>query len=157
MTPSSSTAISNRKKPSLRTWLQTLMAMRSRPMELRQTVVTITSYTAITILAFVTVTTLYCFFLALSVFDDVIRVSAPGHLWQKTKDRGVAMVDWVSILDQVRVQLSQLADWQDRKRESWPFDQIDSDRLHDLVTAVTDYLSDYVHANRHDNDHRAQK
>ncbi|KAI9491249.1 hypothetical protein BDB00DRAFT_833644 [Zychaea mexicana] len=148
----SSTAVSNSNKratvPSIRSWLQTLLATKSRPQELRQTVITLTSYMTISILALCTVTTLFCFFLAVSVFDDLVRKTAPSQLWQKTKDRGLRMVDWVSILDEVRVHLTHLAEFEQEKRESWPFNQIDSDRFHDLVTAVTDYLHDYVHTNR---------
>ncbi|KAI9275704.1 hypothetical protein BDA99DRAFT_496256 [Phascolomyces articulosus] len=152
--PTSSTAVSNSNRgvgtaiPSIRSWIQTLLAARSQPGELRHTVVTLTSYMTISILALCTVTTLFCFFLAVSVFDDLVRKTAPSQLWQKTKDRGMKMVDWSSILDQVRTQLTHLAEFEQEKRESWPFNQIDSDRFHDLVTAVTEYLNDYVHASR---------
>ena len=148
----STTAVSSSNRgtniPSIRLWLQTLLNVRARPGELRHTVVTFTSYMTISILALCTVTTLFCFFIAVTVFDDIVRKTAPSQLWQKTKNRGLQMVDWVSILDQVKVQLIHLAEFEQEKRESWPFNQIDSDRFHDLVTAVTEYLNDYVHTNR---------
>ncbi|KAI9320467.1 hypothetical protein BX666DRAFT_1875126 [Dichotomocladium elegans] len=98
-------------------------------------IVTLTSYMTVGTIALFTVTSLFCFFFALSVLEDLIRAAIPTRLWQQ---------DWTVAVDKVRLHLTTLAEWERRNKDTWPFRYQDTDRFHDMLCALTDYLKNYV-------------
>jgi hypothetical protein len=52
------------------------------------------------------------------------------------------------LVDRISNQLTNFAEWEKQKRASWyPEDHpiYHEDRFHDLISAVTTYMNDYVH------------
>ncbi|KAI7874895.1 hypothetical protein K492DRAFT_173947, partial [Lichtheimia hyalospora FSU 10163] len=101
--------------------------------------ITLTSYMAIGTLAVFTVTSLFCFFLAVSVCEDLIRASIPRRLLQ---------YDYITVIEKVQVHLTHFVDWEQRKRDTWPFKYREMDRIHKVLVYLTDYLKDYIHHHR---------
>lgn len=113
--------------------------LRAHGRVLPQFLITLTSYMAIGTLAVFTVTSLFCFFLAVSVCEDVIRAAIPTRLLQ---------YEWIIVIDKVQAHLTHFAEWEQRKRDTWPFKYRDMDRFHKMLVYLTEYLRDYVHHHR---------
>lgn len=125
-----SAAVSNNES---QTWL------KAHGRVMPQFLITLTSYMAIGTLAVFTVTSLFCFFLAVSICEDVIRAAIPTRLLH---------YDWLIVIDKVQTHLTHLAEWEQRKRDTWPFKHRDMDRFHKMLVALAEYLRDYVHYHR---------
>lgn len=106
----------------------------------RQSLITVTIGT----FTLVAISSLFCLFFLVSLFDDFIQLVSPGRIITFTKNR----IDWTGFIDRISHQLTNFAEWEKQKRASWyPEDHpiYHEDRFHDLINAVTTYMNDYVH------------
>jgi hypothetical protein len=102
------------------------------------------SYMTIGTLTLMTISSLFCLFLVISFVDDCIKVISPGKMITMTKNQ----IDWTGLVDRISHQLTNFAEWEKSKRSSWYPENhpiYHEDRFHDLISAVTTYMNDYVH------------
>ncbi|OAD70025.1 hypothetical protein PHYBLDRAFT_172040 [Phycomyces blakesleeanus NRRL 1555(-)] len=132
----------------LRSWLKANVATPPQPM--RHSIVTLASYMTVGTIAIVAISSLFCLFMAVSMVDDVLRITAPDRLWLLLRDHWLRL-DWTHLADKLSEQLTSLAEWERQKRAAWyPYDHPsyhDGDRFHDLLFAATHYLNEYVQIN----------
>ncbi|KAG1095104.1 hypothetical protein G6F42_018615 [Rhizopus arrhizus] len=110
----------------------------------RSSLVHMASYMTIGTFTLVAISSLFCFFFVITLVDDCIRMVSPRRMITMTKNQ----IDWTGLIDVLSNQLTNFAEWEKRKRASWcPEDHpiYHEDRFHDLISAVTTYMYEYVH------------
>lgn len=110
----------------------------------RSSLVHMASYMTIGTFTLVAISSLFCFFFVITLVDDCIRMVSPRRMITMTKNQ----IDWTGLIDVLSNQLTNFAEWEKRKRASWcPEDHpiYHEDRFHDLISAVTTYMNEYVH------------
>ena len=103
--------------------------------------VTVASFTVVGI------SFLFSLFLAVSLFDDLVRLASPSRFISLTRNK----IDWTGFIDHISHQLTNFAEWEKQKRASWSTaaeeqaSHYNEDRFHDMILAVTTYMNEYVH------------
>jgi hypothetical protein len=113
-------------------------------------VVSFASYMTIGAFTLAAIGSLFCFFFVMSIFDDFIHLISPGRIITYTQHRWQSL-DWTGLVDKLSEQLTNFAEWEKHKRASWyPYDDNTTsynnggDKFHELISAVTTYMNDYV-------------
>lgn len=117
----------------LKDWASTVVTPHRQ-----QTVATV----AIGSITLVAISSLFCLFFVVSLLDDIINVVSLGRLVTLTR------LHWPGLVDKLSHQLTYFAEWEKQKRASWYSQDhpiYHEDRFHDLISAVTTYMNDYVH------------
>ncbi|KAI9358843.1 hypothetical protein BD770DRAFT_443036 [Pilaira anomala] len=133
MSATTTTATTN--KSELKRWMNNIVTPRHQRSIMTMTIGTFT---------LAAISSLFCLFFFVSLLDDFIQIVSPGRLVTFAKKQ----IDWTGFIDGISHQLTNFAEWEKQKRSSWyPEDHpiYHEDRFHDLISAVTTYMNDYVH------------
>lgn len=111
-TPATATTIPTETRKSItypiKTWINNTASQKS-------TIVHMVSYMTIGTFTLITISSLFCLFLAVSFMDDCIKVVAPDRLITRIKNQ----IDWTALKDRISHQLTNFAQWEKNKRNSW--------------------------------------
>jgi hypothetical protein len=111
------------------------------------------SYMTIGTFTLISISSLFCFFFMITLVDDCISMVSPRRMISMTKNQ----IDWTGLVDVLSNQLTNFAEWEKRKRASWYPENhpiYHEDRFHDLISAVTTYMNDYVHHRKQQGQHQ---
>lgn len=122
-------------KSDIKGWVNNIVTPRQRQSIMAVTIGTFT---------LAAISSLFCLFFFVTLLDDFVQVVSPGRIVNFAKKQ----IDWTGFIDSFSHQLTNFAEWEKQKRSSWyPEDHpiYHEDRFHDLISAVTTYMNDYVH------------